>query len=243
MAVKFTVPVTSNCLELRIRVSRFSPEQSAPEISVNGTPYINIQTGETEDDFYLSVFLASLVQNQALSAYTNGEITLQINTWDSHAVTVSAVCLSAQQAPISFDFTGEIPLTITPYTSKPYPVMFDDAVNLSHVVILSGSDAIPMFGDPVELSQVTITGGELREPLIHYDRWEPEAVNLSQVAIASGELREILKKYQNWEPESVNLSQVTISGGTMDQVLIRYQNWEPEYVNLSHVSITSGTLS
>lgn len=239
MAIKFTVPTTSNCLELRIRVSRTSSEQLPPEVTVAGTPYVNAQVISTESNFYLTVFIAALTQTQSLASYTNGEITL-----DSSTGVVSALCLSAQQDLTSLSLASEeTPITTISYTSKPYPALFDDAVNLSHTVILSGSDTAPLFGDPVDLSMVTILGGELLEALIQYDNWEPEAVNLSHVSITSGELDQILLQYDNWEPESVNLSQVLISSGTLDQVLIRYQNWAPESVDLSHVSITSGTLS
>lgn len=193
-------------------------------------------------------FLPLWCKNQALAAYTNGEIALQVNTWDSHAVTVSAVCLSAQQAPISFEFTGEIPLTITPYTSKPYPVMFDDglAPGLTQLIL---ERIFPAFRDGMDVGLSSISTGELVQTTVYssYTNWAPEAIEISLSTLSSGTLEAAVgyKEYTNWAPEGLNTGLSSIKSGTLPVAVgyISYSSWAAEGLDPSLTSIESGTLS
>lgn len=92
---------------------------------------------------------------------------------------------------------------------------------------------------------LAIAGGSLRDPLIQYGNWPPEAVEPSP-SITGGSL--VIDappepvEYQHWPPESVE-SSASIVGGSLLNALLTYENYSPEAVESNGVAITGGSLA
>lgn len=125
-------------------------------------------------------------------------------------------------------------------TSRPYAV--EDLENLQLGEM--GKLAQPFVpSDDLLLGAMDIISGELREPLINYNNWTPEALDVAQLVVTAGELKAPLITYNNWPAESLNINQVEVISGTLRVALVTYDDWPTESLDIGQIEIIGGNLS
>lgn len=125
-------------------------------------------------------------------------------------------------------------------TSKLYAV--EDLENLQLGEM--GKLAQPFVpSDDLLLGAMDIISGELREPLINYNNWTPEALDVAQLVVTAGELKAPLITYNNWPAESLNINQVEVISGTLRVALVTYDDWPTESLDIGQIEIIGGNLS
>lgn len=148
------------------------------------------------------------------------------------------------------DRRGELLLDVDPYvcecgmlllTSKAYAYEHADSAIATGAAIPKGG--APWFESIVTALAGRIALGEMREPVITYDQWPPEAVIGTGAAVDSGEMREPIITYDEWPPESVEAVGAAIDSGSMIAPIVTYQNWPPEAVEATGGAIESGTMT
>jgi hypothetical protein len=106
-------------------------------------------------------------------------------------------------------------------TTPPYPAQVIEE-------IASNSTAPTAYLAPAAETgeEVTSAGqpvsGDLRDILIRYERWPPEAIE-SVGAVVSGVLNDILVTYEG--PPEALASAGAVVGGALADPLVRYENW------------------
>lgn len=136
-------------------------------------------------------------------------------------------------------------------TSKPYPVVFSDALSISHVSALKSELANTLFTEKVNVANVSVEISEFRQPLRKVNL--SEALDVSHVLTDISDFREILKKISSRDGDididSMNVNNVTVDFNEFRLALLRYEiisNQEGEAdigkINVSNVGITGGSL-
>lgn len=121
--------------------------------------------------------------------------------------------------------------------SNPYPVMFEDAADVTHAFVSGGLYSWPL--ENVDVTHAPI-GGTLTDVLLTY------AIQVENVDVThdctGGILTEVdLMRYYNVPVENVDVTHALVSGVLAD-VLLTYSNWPVENVDVTH-AMTGGTLT
>lgn len=123
-------------------------------------------------------------------------------------------------------------------TSKPYPYVFIEALDMGAVPTAGGPN-IEMLSEALDFAAVPVSG-DVRAALLRYLNYEPEALDFS-IDIVSAGLAAGLKAYENYQPEALDFSIDVISGEIRD-ALLRYQNYQDEALDIACVPV-SGELT
>lgn len=126
------------------------------------------------------------------------------------------------------------------YTSWPYAVFVDEALNAGLSIPQAGQLWIP----PIEMMNADLStpqSGTLVSTLNQYLLWPVEAVNADLSRPQSGALDVVLNFYGNWPVESINADLSTPQSGTLLVQLVTYTNWPADRFSADLSIPLSGT--
>ena len=124
-------------------------------------------------------------------------------------------------------------------TSRPYPVVFEDALAPMMTVLDGSLGAHRIFPVETMTAAMTVEDGILREALRGYDS-APDAFSTA-MSVHNGTFTSTGYRTYAAEPEAYTVSMIGASG-TIRVALITYDWWLPEAIDVS-MKVTNGTLS
>jgi hypothetical protein len=130
--------------------------------------------------------------------------------------------------------------TPTYYTSWPYPLFADEAMDASLAEPVAGQLWVPPF-DELNANLAEPVSGTLDDTLQDYDA-RPEEMDADLAAPMSGLLDVILESYDG-PPEEMNANLAEPVSGTLVVQLIVYSNWPADEMNANVAEPLSGTLA
>ena len=130
------------------------------------------------------------------------------------------------------------------FTSRPYPVVVTDSLNVGNAVAGEAQGALSIVTDQVSVGNAAIASATLRLPYVSYE--DVDQVLVGNASISSIVLRLPYVSYSN-PVEKVNVSNAVLVSANMRTLLLRYDASDVDSdshvkVDVANAAVTSGTL-
>lgn len=124
-------------------------------------------------------------------------------------------------------------------TSRPYPVVFEDALAPMMTVLDGSLGAHHIYPVDGFTTALRAQDGTIRD-MLKTAHGEPDAITVSMLGF-DGTLKGDVVTYEDWPPEAFTTAMIG-GNGTIRAMLITYDRWPAEGIEVS-MKVTNGTLS
>lgn len=129
------------------------------------------------------------------------------------------------------------------WTSTPYPLWFDDQIEMVECDIVGGIfkiglQNIYMEPESIDMTEMDLIEGFFRSILLTYKF--QEAIDMTEMDIISGVFRLAILGYEI-PVEEIECTEMDLISGTFRDAVIEYQNWPEESIDMTEMDIIGGT--